>query len=221
MAISNLQATIQNTRLNFSQTTIKFSGISHCATDHEQKLTVAIFEGTWRLFVTVPKPTANDEPCHLQVSLQPLLSPQQKLAQTDTISITVKLQLFTGETFTSRNISRKWSQLSSGAMFGWRKFASWNEFWHDSPNTRQNGTFLLCVETTYIRETRPAVQDTNLLRNLSRLITGEDIMDTKFLLFSSRRVHYASGKVGAGEPLPVYSSAEFLKSQSDYFRKST
>jgi hypothetical protein len=58
---------------------------------------------------------------------------------------------------------------------------------------------------------------------LQRLVDGEDTMDTKFVLFSKRRVQTVvpGGQVptvGAEVPRVVYASASMLSSISEYFQ---
>lgn len=69
------------------------------------------------------------------------------------------------------------------------------------------------------KTSRPVVSDPDLLKDLSNLVHGVDVMNTKFWAYRGRRVN-SDETVGADKPGSIYASSSLLESQSDYFKSS-
>lgn len=80
---------------------------------------------------------------------------------------------------------------------GWTDFLNWTKFWQENPDVQKDDGFRVQVEVTSMSTPiRPVVSDAHLLQDLSRLIAGEDIIDTKFWVFGGRRLDGTSGASG-------------------------
>jgi hypothetical protein len=96
---------------------------------------------------------------------------------------------------------------------------SWDALWTNNATIQRDDGFRVSLDISTIRSsTRPIVTNPFILHNLSQQIDGRDIIDTKFVLFSRRRVR--DGVIGAQRPLAVYANSSLIESQCDYFNTS-
>lgn len=196
---------------------IKFYGITQLLAVGEHYL-IAKFDGAWTLEFHIPKPTSDNQYCGVYIKPPPNVI--QKEGESQSFRVTASLQLFNGELYRTKSLKYTWDADHPRGR-GWKTFARWDRFWLNNPESRKHDGFRIIVDITSTpNPTRPVVSDPLLLHDLSRLIDGEDIIDTKFLLFSGRAID-DRGIVGANAPMAVYASSKFLKCHSDYFETST
>jgi hypothetical protein len=139
----------------------------------------------------------------------------EHLGKKHPISLRATLQLLNGKTVDTASDTFTWPETS---WQGWKHFIDWRQFWLESSENRRDDGFRVVIDIN--SAPRHLISDPLLLQNVSRLIEGEDIIDTKFWLFSGRFMNMI-GTVGADRPLPLYANSEFLACRSDYFATST
>jgi hypothetical protein len=194
---------------------IKFLGITPQA-DEEWHTFKANFDAGWTLQMSIFKPPVEgNRQSDMTLWIQPPRCLIQRLGKQRPIRITAALQSFNGETYDFSSETFIWS--NSHLWQGWVHFTDWGQLWLNNSQVRSDDGFRLIVD---INSMPPPVPDALLLQSVSRLIRGEDIIDTKFWLFSGRSTSIL-GTTGANRPLPLYANSKFLASRSDYFATST
>jgi hypothetical protein len=103
-----------------------------------------------------------------------------------------------------------------------KDLAPWEEIY--SSNTFQCTVTIVFLEDAPAHAMPTSVERV-LVRTLRQLVDGEDVMDTKFILFSRHHIQTgADGQpslVGASTPRAVFASAAALSSFSEYFQNRT
>lgn len=98
------------------------------------------------------------------------------------------------------------------------KMMSWSALWTDNPEIQRKDGFRVVVSlSTFDPPKRPVITHPLILNNVLELMEGQDVIDTKFLVFSKRCE--VDGLVGASDPLPVYANALVMR-QCEYFETS-
>ncbi|KIM86784.1 hypothetical protein PILCRDRAFT_4666 [Piloderma croceum F 1598] len=188
---------------------IKFLGITSQA-DKEWHTFKANFDADWTLQMSIFKPPIEGDR-HMTLWIQPPRCLIQRLGKQRPIKIRAALQSLSGETYDFSSDTFIWS--ASHLWQGWEHFTDWGQLWLNNPQVRCDDGFRVIVD---INSMPPPVPDALLFQSVSRLIQGEDIIDTKFWLFSGRSTSIL-GTTDANRPLPLYANSKFLASRSDYF----
>jgi len=196
------------------QAKVKFSRLSQLSSDTTHTLN-ANFHEAWRVDAIVPKAPHTHEETGLGVFIYaPPKSVNATLGGGNGIEVVLSLATLKGEVQATNSF--RWEGDDAG--MGYASLVDWNKFWHKNANHRDDDGFYISIEIysrTYIR---PVVYGPCMLKTILHLTQGEDLFDTKFLLFSRPR---GDGNVhGAQDPLPVFASSAFLQDQCDYFNTS-
>lgn len=198
------------------QAKVKFAGLSQLSADNDCILT-ASFHGDWQLKAHIPKAPVNGERSSLGIFVYLPQNLKQNLGDITKIDVTLSLESITGEVHATRFFT--WDMPGGTIAMGYGDIVDWNKFWRENVDQQTEGGFYTRVSiTSFGTSDRPMVFEPNMLNTVSRLTDGEDVFDTKFLLFS--RPQFLHHPRGAQDLLPVYASSTFLQSQSDYFQTS-
>jgi hypothetical protein len=160
-------------------------------------------------------PIEGDRQSNMTLWIKPPRCLIQRLGTQRPIRTRATLQSLNGETYDFSSDTFIWS--NSHLWQGWVHFTDWGQLWFDNSQVQRDDGFRVIVD---INSMPPPVPDALLLQSVSRLIQGEDIIDTKFWIFSGRSASIL-GTTGADRPLPLYANSKFLASRSDYFATST
>jgi hypothetical protein len=194
---------------------IKFLGITPQANKEEHTFT-ANFDAGWTLQMSIFRPPIEgDRQSNMTLWIKPPRCLIQRLGTQRPIRTRATLQSLNGETYDFSSDTFIWS--NSHLWQGWVHFTDWGQLWFDNSQVQRDDGFRVIVD---INSMPPPVPDALLLQSVSRLIQGEDIIDTKFWIFSGRSASIL-GTTGADRPLPLYANSKFLASRSDYFATST
>ena len=209
MPVGIVQSSLQLT------TTVQVTNVSAVLETRNRKIEQEI-AGLWKLFIEFPgtasgaraKPTDS-----LRIYVAPSLNPRMDYSHLGVVTVTLTLESLQGET--QKRLSYEWDMSNDSNLVEekWISLMTWSQLWTDNPDIQHDNGFRVVVSLSSIPPpTRPVVSDPLLLNNILELMQGQDIIDTKFLVYSKR---YELD--GACEPLPVYANAELLRSQCDYF----
>lgn len=159
--------------------------------------------GSWNITFIVP----SKEKKHLEAFIYP---PQNHGAYLNNHFLELSIQSLGGDIIFSHSVD--WDTSTAAKEI---TLMSWDALWTDNATTQRDDGFRVSVDISTDRSsTRPVVRDPFILHNLSQQIEGRDIIDTKFMLFSRRRIQ--DGIVGAQKPLAVYANSSLIESQCDY-----
>jgi hypothetical protein len=163
--------------------------------------------GSWKItFIVPPK-----DKKHLEAFIYP---PQNHGAYLNNYFLDLSIQSLDGDVIFSYSID--WDTSTAAKEI---TLMSWDALWTDNSTTKRDDGFRVSLDISTDRSSaRPVVRDPFILHNLSQQIEGRDIIDTKFVLFSRRRVQ--DGVVGAQRPLAVYANSSLIESQCDYINTS-
>jgi hypothetical protein len=170
------------------------------------------FAGLWKVAVELPSSRPRPAESHLRVCV----SLANRAARTDltllgTIIVTLNIESLDGDL---QKLSSYELDLTNDDQ--WFSLITWAALWTDNTTTRDDDGFRLIVNLSSVPPPRrPTITDPLILKNVLEIIEGQDVIDTKFLVFSERRV--LDGKIGAAEPLPVYANSLVMRRQCDYF----
>ena len=170
--------------------------------------------GLWKLFIELPPPGARAKPTDpLRIYVAPSWNPKMDYHHLGVVTVTLSLESLEGEMQKKHSYEWDMSNDSNLVEEKWIYLMPWSQLWTDNPDIQRDNGFRVVVNLSSIPPpTRPVVSHPLLLNNILELMQGQDIIDTKFLVYSKR--HELGG---AYEPLPVYANAELLRSQCDYF----
>lgn len=208
--------------LNFTtKSTIEFTGISKLAEDKDHRLVAHCSDVLkWAIWVDIPKCSSDDR--WMQIYFKPSVALVRQLGEKHTFNVTFTLQSLSGKEleYGYRSFTHAWS-LEDEHGNGYSKYANWDVLWKKNEATRQEDGFRVVVEVTasMSEAPRPVVSNNALLKDLSNLVHGVDVMNTKFWAYRGRRVN-SDGTVGADDPGSIFASSSLLQSQSDYFDSS-
>lgn len=197
---------------------IKFTSISGLSPEVEHGLKVDC-DGGWSILLNLPERPIDEEPWHMGLFLCPSPTLLQKFQRNTSLAITMTftLKYLSGEIFSSLS-SSSLNWLPGQVDNGFSAFANWRELWCNNPPMQRDDGFLVLLELDSLPGFGSPSINPPLLRTISSLCYGEDFSDTKFWVFSRRRV--VRGSVGARVPKPIYANSRLLESQSEYFATS-
>ena len=205
-------------------TALRVTGVADL-TARPQKLE-AEFAGLWKAAFEIPasnltaRPKPTDPPSLFRVNIGPSSSKKSEYKHLGIVTVSLGLESFDGVAI-SKTRSYQWDLSKDSELVEehWAKLAPWTTLWTDNPDIRRDDGFRVVVTIAPVRvppPQRPLITDPYILKNTLELMDGQDVIDTKFLVFSHKRVD-GNGVVGASDPLPVYASSQVMQAQCEYF----
>lgn len=196
---------------------ITVTGISALPTD-EPHVLQTILSGGWIVELTIPLSTESAVGVFIY-------RPSNFIAQYEHVilpPVFVEIRtlcLFSDQIITWDSFHWDDIQEESGVNRGWFDYCSWETLWLENYEVQRDDGFRLAVDIPSTE--RPFLSNNLMLRHVSQLTKGINVVDMQFLAFSR---HLRRGgeidRMGAQSPLPVYASSGIIQDQCHYFRTS-
>jgi hypothetical protein len=182
------------------------------------------FDGIWTIQLDFPQlhdtvTTKLKKACpYLMIRVHPTTPCMERYGQMSVLTVSLGLETFNGVVQQTRSFELN----PSGDVDDnrWHRFMTLSALWTDNQDIQNDDGFRMVVDITSVAPpARPVIAAPLILNNILQLIEGHDVIDTKFLVFSRRRVN-SNGGVGAVDPLPVYANSSVIRNQCEFFDTS-
>jgi hypothetical protein len=222
MATSNpMTVNVEHSNIQLT-TTFLVKGLSTIGSKSYRPRIQKDFDGAWAIQLDFPRSTGKDtkgDNPYLMVSVSPTAPLPIRYGDLKTLTVSLSLETLGSIVHKTHSFELNPSKEISTDEERWIRFITWSALWTDNPEIKRDDGFRMVVNITSVPpESRPVIAAPLMLNNILQLIEGQDIIDTKFLLFSKR--YEDDGKIGASHPLPVYANSTLLKSQCAHFEAS-
>jgi hypothetical protein len=179
------------------------------------------FAGIWSIGLELPGTTAtttwrnSEEEEYLLIHVRPSWAETVEYGYFGVLTISVSLESLDGEV--QRMRSFEWDVSTDHSLVTGReiRFMRWSSVWKNSEIRRTDGFRIILRLDSLPPPTRPVIDNPLILNNFLELMDGQDVIDTKFYVFSRKRL--VGGKIGAMDPLPVYVTSAIVREQCAYF----
>jgi hypothetical protein len=196
--------------------TFSITGLSKLVSKKTRTRLQADFNGTWAIELDFPHTQNPDS--NFMVRVVPTAPLSNQYGNISKLTITLDLKTHDAVVQKTHSFELDPHDNLDGAD-RWIQFLTLSALWTDNSDIQQDDGFHITVTITSVPPpTRPVIAAPLILNNMLQLIEGHDVIDTKFMVFSKRRV--ADGSVGASDPLPVYANSHLVRSQCAHFDTS-